>query len=101
MSMTAPNARAPMPASAPDPHGAPTDTPKDRGAPDPPRTYDGYAWLLAWGVLIAVLTLANRTRLGHTTIYYLLCLLLFFVLVSNYRFIGQALAPFSSLPQPE
>ena len=60
--------------------------------------YDGYAWLVAWGVLIAMLTLANRTRVGHAAIYYGLILLLFFVIVSNYRFITTALAPFQSLP---
>ena len=63
-----------------------------------PQHYDGYAWLVAWGVLIAILTLANRTRLGHAAIYYGLVLLLFFVIVSNYRFITTALAPFQSLP---
>ena len=62
------------------------------------RHYDGYAWLVAWGVLIAILTLANRTRIGHAAIYYGLVLLLFFVIVSNYRFITTALAPFQSLP---
>lgn len=63
-----------------------------------PQHYDGYAWLVAWGVMLAILTLANRTRVGHAAIYYGLLLLLFFVIVSNYRFITTALAPFQSLP---
>lgn len=68
------------------------------GALNTPQHYDGYAWLVAWGVLIAILTLLNRTRLGHTAIYYGLILTLFFIVVSNYRFISTALAPFHSLP---
>ena len=58
-----------------------------------------YAWLLAWGVLLATLTLINRTRIGHAAIYYGLLLMLFFVIVSNYRFVATALAPFNTLPQ--
>ena len=63
-----------------------------------PQHYDGYAWLVAWGVMIAILTLVNRTRIGHAAIYYGLLLMLFFIIVSNYRFITTALAPFQSLP---
>lgn len=63
-----------------------------------PQHYDGYAWLVAWGVMIAILTLVNRTRVGHAAIYYGLLLMLFFIIVSNYRFITTALAPFQSLP---
>ena len=63
-----------------------------------PQHYDGYAWLVAWGVMIAILTLVNRTRIGHAAIYYGLILILFFIIVSNYRFITTALAPFQSLP---
>lgn len=56
-----------------------------------------YAWLLAWGVVLAVLTFINRTRIGHAAIYYALLLMLFFVVVSNYRFITSSLAPFQTL----
>lgn len=58
-----------------------------------------YAWLLAWGVILAVLALINHTRIGHAAIYYTLLLLLFFVLLSNYRFIQTSLAPFQTLGQ--
>ena len=56
-----------------------------------------YAWLLAWAVLLATLTLINRTKLGHAAIYYGLVLMLVFVILSNYRFVQTALNPFSSL----
>lgn len=68
------------------------------GAPNH-QAPSAYAWLLAWGVLLATLTLINRTRLGHAAIYYGLVLMLFFVIVSNYRFVATALAPFNTLPQ--
>lgn len=56
-----------------------------------------YAWLLAWGVMLAFLALVNRSRIGHAAIYYALLLMLFFVIVSNYRFIQTSLAPFQTL----
>lgn len=56
-----------------------------------------YSWLLAWGVLLAVVTLINKTRIGHAAIYYALLLLLVFVVLSNYRFIQTALIPFASI----
>lgn len=56
-----------------------------------------YAWLLAWAVVLATLALINRSRIGHAAIYYALCLMLFFVIVSNYRFIATSLAPFQTL----
>src|SRR6185437_10222679 len=56
-----------------------------------------YSWLLAWGVLLAVVTLINKTRIGHAAIYYALLLTLFFVVLSNYRFIQTALIPFASI----
>ena len=56
-----------------------------------------YAWLLAWGVLLATLALINRTKLGHAAIYYGLVLMLVFVILSNYRFVQTALNPFNSL----
>lgn len=56
-----------------------------------------YSWLLAWGVLLALLTLINKTRVGHAAIYYALVLTLFFVVLSNYRFIQTALIPFASI----
>jgi len=58
-----------------------------------------YSWLLAWGVLLAVVTLINKTRIGHAAIYYALLLTLFFVVLSNYRFIQTALIPFASIGQ--
>lgn len=63
------------------------------------NTPNAYAWLLAWGVILAFLTLVNRTRIGHAAIYYGLLLMLFFVIVSNYRFIATSLAPFQTLGQ--
>lgn len=68
------------------------------GARPKPPAVSGYAWLLAWGTLAVILTLINRTRLGHAVIYYGLVLLIVFILLSNYRFIANALLPFQQQP---
>lgn len=52
-----------------------------------------FQWLLAWAVVIVLASLANKTRIGHTLMYYGLWLLLLFLLVTQYKFIAAALAP--------
>lgn len=51
-----------------------------------------FLFLLGWAVMIVLLMLMNKTRLGHVLIYYGLLLLIFFVLVTEY----QQLAPLVS-----
>ena len=55
-----------------------------------------FRWLLAWGVMIVVLSVINRTRFGHAVIYYSLALLFVFLLVAEYPFIVRALGPLGS-----
>lgn len=52
-----------------------------------------YRWLLAWALMILMLGVVSKTRLGHVIIYYSLLLSIVFVLVTQYRFIAQALSP--------
>lgn len=54
---------------------------------------DAYRWMLAWAVAIVLLSLLNKTRLGHVLIYYWLWLLILFLVVTQYKFIASALAP--------
>lgn len=54
---------------------------------------DAYKWLLGWFVAIVILSLVNKTRLGHVFIYYWLWLLLLFLFVTQYKFIVAALGP--------
>lgn len=54
---------------------------------------DTYKWLLAWFVAIVILTLLNKTRLGHIFIYYWLWLLIIFVFVTQYQYIAGLLTP--------
>ena len=61
---------------------------------------DTYKWLLAWAVAIAILTLLNKTRLGHVFIYYWLWTLIVFLLVTQYKFIVGALGPLGQ-PAPQ
>jgi hypothetical protein len=52
-----------------------------------------FRWLLAWAIVIVGASLANKTRIGHTLMYYMLWLLLIFLVVTQYKFIAAALAP--------
>lgn len=52
-----------------------------------------FRWLLAWAIVIVLASLANKTRIGHTIMYYMLWLLLVFLVVTQYKFIAAALAP--------
>lgn len=52
-----------------------------------------YKWLLAWIVAIVILTLINKTRIGHVFIYYWLWLLILFLFVTQYQFMANVLAP--------
>lgn len=60
-----------------------------------PTWDDTYKWLLAWFIAIILLTLVNKTRIGHVFIYYWLGLLILFLLVTQYKFIVAALGPIS------
>lgn len=52
-----------------------------------------YRWILAWIIAIVVLSLLNKTRLGHVAIYYWLWSLIIFLVVTQYKFIVDALKP--------
>lgn len=94
-----PDAPAFLPGAAPTAPASQTSkaskSPGEEPAPShhPPKVVPAYAYLLAWFMLGVILTLLNRTKLGHAVIYYCLILLIFFVLVSNYRFIASSLRP--------
>jgi hypothetical protein len=59
-----------------------------------------YKWLLAWIVAIVILTLINKTRVGHVFIYYWLWLLILFLFVTQYQFMANALEPLGT-PVPQ
>lgn len=50
-------------------------------------------WLLAWAVVLVFLGLANRTRIGHLTIVYLLSLSILLLVLTQSRWFAWALAP--------
>lgn len=54
---------------------------------------DAYKWIVAWLVAIVILSLLNKTRLGHVAIYYWLWLLIIFLFVTQYQYIVGALGP--------
>lgn len=56
-----------------------------------------FKWLLAWSMFLLILMLANRTRVGHVTIYYLLVLAALLLLVTQFQWLAKVLTPISSL----
>lgn len=52
-----------------------------------------YQWVLAWLIVIGLLAVTSQTALGHVLIYYTLLLFLLFLVLTQYQFIAQSLAP--------
>lgn len=70
------------------------------GAEEKNASAAAYRWLLAWAIVIALATVLNKTRAGHSFLYYSLWLMLIFLLVTQYKFIAAALEPVGQ-PLPE
>lgn len=43
------------------------------------------AWVIAWSVMILLIYVLSKTRAGNVIIYYAAWLLVFFMIVSNYK----------------
>lgn len=56
-----------------------------------------FAWLSAWIVLALILLLFTRTKFGRTFVYYGLLLMIFFLIVTQYKWFVNVLKPFSTL----
>jgi|SRR5581483_655251 hypothetical protein len=52
-----------------------------------------YAFIASWLVLILLLTLISRTRVGYVIVYYSLLLMILVVLVTEYKQIAPLLTP--------
>lgn len=50
-------------------------------------------FVIAWAVVLMLLGLLNRSRLGHTAIYYALALMIFLLVVTQYRWFANVLTP--------
>lgn len=76
----------------PPPGGVPPGTPTGE-----PKTndYNAIQYIGAWGLVLLLLMLLNRSRWGHALIYYALALSLLILLVGNYTAITGLLAPAS------
>jgi len=44
-----------------------------------------YTFIVGWILLLILLLLANRTRIGHVLIYYSLLLMILLILVAEYK----------------
>lgn len=56
-----------------------------------------WRWLVAWSMLAIVLVAINRTSVGRVIVYYALALMIVFLLVTQFAFFRDALAPFANL----
>lgn len=62
---------------------------------DPAQSVSAYRWVIAWVILLAVLFLIAKWKIGYTIIYYLLLLAAVFVVLTQYQAITSLLSPFS------
>jgi hypothetical protein len=60
----------------------------------------GYKYIIAYGVMIAILVLVSKTKVGYVAIYYSLILSLFLLLVTHSDFVKNILAPLQT-KQPD
>jgi len=44
-----------------------------------------FTFLVSWALWLVMLSALNTTRLGHVLLYYSLCLMILFVLVTEYK----------------
>lgn len=58
-----------------------------------------YLFLLGWFLMIIILVLVNKSRLGHVIIYYALLLIIFFLLVTEYRQLAPLLSSIQSIAE--
>ncbi len=56
-----------------------------------------YRWLIAWVVMIILLSIIAKFRVGYTVLYYLAALTLAFLLLTQYQALAWVLAPFDRL----
>lgn len=54
----------------------------------------GYTFILGYVIVIILFTVVSKTRIGYVTIYYLLALALLLLIVTQAKFIAQAVANF-------
>lgn len=59
----------------------------------PTQKYSDYQYILAYGFIIGIFMLVTKTRLGYVTVYYLLALMLFTMILLAGKQIASILAP--------
>jgi hypothetical protein len=58
-----------------------------------------FLFLLGWAVMIVLLMLINKTRLGHVAIYYGILLLIFFIIVTEYKQLAPLVSGLKTISQ--
>ncbi len=62
-----------------------------------PTENNAFNFLLGWSLMIALLVLVNRTRLGHVIIYYSLLLAILLIIVTEYKKLAPLLTGIQSI----
>jgi len=62
-----------------------------------PTENNVFNFLLGWALMITLLMLINKTRLGHVIIYYSLLLAIMLILVTEYKKLAPLLAGIQSI----
>lgn len=58
-----------------------------------------FQFVLSWIVILTLLTLANRTRLGHVIIYYALLMFILFIVLAEYKQLAPIISGVQSIGQ--
>lgn len=55
-----------------------------------------WSWIVGWSIMLVVMWGINKTRIGHTIIYYSLCMMILFTLLTQYQQVNSYLGIFGS-----
>jgi hypothetical protein len=65
------------------------------------NTSSVFNFMVGWGLMIALLTLINKTKLGHVLTYYSLLLFILFILVTQYKKLAPLLINLPTIQQEQ
>ena len=61
---------------------------------------NGYGFLAAYGIIILLVLLAIRTKIGYVLLYYFFAISIVVILLTNYQTINQIFGTVMINPQP-
>jgi hypothetical protein len=58
-----------------------------------PTAFSGFQYILSYGLVIMLFVMLSKIRAGYVFLYYLLVLCILYVIVVDYQWIAQTIAP--------